>query len=73
MIVIVDPKRPTGAGESLSGAKAFFINPAVAENWPAIERHPDFQELAPAEKEDVKLKLPVSVQRYKAIWFTRFY
>lgn len=73
MIVIVDNKRPTGTGESLSGAKAFFINEAMIEDWDSIERHKDFQRLNPAEQADIRDQFCVSVQRFKALWSTRFY
>ena len=73
MIVIVDNKRSTGVGESLSGAKAFYINAALAEDWKAVESHPDFRHLDYAERMDVKSKFPVSAERYKVIWSTHFY
>ena len=73
MVVIVDNKRATGVGESLSGAKAFYINAGMAEDWQAVEHHPEFRSLDDAEREDVKCKFPVSAERYKAIWSTHFY
>lgn len=73
MIVIIDNKRPTGLGESLSGAKAFYIDAALAEDWKGVECHPDFQQLDYADRMEVKSKFPVSAQRYKAIWSTHFY
>jgi hypothetical protein len=72
MVVIVDNKRPTGVGESLSGAKAFYVSAAMIEDWHAVEQHPEFRRLDADEREDVKYKFPVSAQRYKAIWSTRF-
>ena len=72
MIVIVDNKRPTGVGESLSGAKAFYLSAGMIEEWQAVDQNPEFQRLDAAEREEVKHKLPVSIERFKAIWSTRF-
>jgi hypothetical protein len=72
MIVIVDNKRPTGAGESLSGARAFYINKGMMEDWQAVENHPEYRQLEPGEREIVKTKFPLSVEIYKMIWSTRF-
>ncbi len=73
MIVIVDNKRSTGVGESLSGAKAFYIDAAMVEDWKAVEGHREFRGLDCNERMDVKIKFPVCAKRYKALWSTRFY
>lgn len=73
MIVLVDNKRPTGIGESLSGAKAFFINASQISDWHNIEENPEYQHLDTDEQLSVKVNFPLSVQRFKAIWSTHFY
>jgi hypothetical protein len=73
MVVLIDNMRPTGIGESLSGSKAFFINKSMMEDWQSIEKHPEYLQLQPDERADVKSKYPLSVQIYKIIWSTPFY
>jgi hypothetical protein len=70
LLVFVDPKRPTGTGESISGSAAFFINAAISEEWHVVEQHPAFTQLCPEHQEIVRKKFPVCVERYKAIYFT---
>ena len=73
MIVLVDNKRPTGIGESLSGAKAFYISSEDIDDWQIVELHPDYQMLDVQDRLRVEAKFPESVERYKALWSTPFY
>jgi hypothetical protein len=61
MIVLVDKRRTTGIGESLSGDKAFYINANLIDNWYGVEMHPDFQRLSPQEQNEVRTKYSRSV------------
>ena len=67
MIIFVDDRRPTGLGESLSGAVAFYINSALIDDWHKVETHPEFQRLNPQDQEIVRSKFPRSVQIHQAI------
>jgi len=67
MIVFVDDRRPTGLGESLSGAEAFYISSTLIDDWHSVERHPEFQRLDPLDQEAVRSKFPRSVQIHHAI------
>ena len=58
MIVFIDDRRPTGIGESLSGAKAFYINSSLCNNWYSVEVHPEFQCLDPQDQESIKAAFP---------------
>ena len=67
LIVLIDPRRPTGVGESLSGDKAFYINLLNNEDWPHVEADPAFTELAAEEKRIVRKKYPQVLERYQII------
>jgi hypothetical protein len=67
MIVFVDERRPTGIGESLSGAVAFYINAALINDWHSVETHPDFQRLDTQDQDDVRAKFPRCVEIHRNI------
>lgn len=64
MIVIVDPRRPMGVGESLSGARAFYISVTRHDDWPEVETHPEYRRLHSADQAVVREKFTVSLERY---------
>lgn len=72
MIVIVDTRRPTGIGESLSGNPAFYINADCLDDWQTVENNPDYLTLAPDDQRDVRSKFPLAVERHRVIWSARF-
>jgi len=72
MIVIVDTRRPTGIGESLSGNPAFYINADCLDDWETVEHHPDYLSLDPNDQRDVRSKFPLAVERHHVIWSARF-
>ena len=67
MIVIIDDRRPTGIGESVSGAKAFYINSTLIDDWYRVETHPNFQRLGPQDKDAVRENFPRSLLIYHNI------
>jgi len=72
MIVIVDTRRPTGIGESLSGNPAFYINADCMDDWQTVENNPDYLTLDSDEQQDVRNKFPLAVERHRVIWSARF-
>lgn len=67
LIVLIDPKKPTGVGESLSGDKAFFINITEHEEWQYVENDPSYKALSAEERQVVRKKFPAVLERYKII------
>ena len=65
MLVYIDPRRPTGIGESLSGAPAFYIHVTTLNRWAEIEQHPAFLALPPAEQQIIRDKFPICLERYR--------
>lgn len=73
MLVFVHDRLPTGIGESLSGAKAFYINSSQMEDWQNVERHPEFRRLDPADQEAIRSEFPRSVQIHRILKKTSFH
>jgi hypothetical protein len=63
-MVFVDPRRPTGLGESLSGGRAFYINVERHDQWPVVETHAAFRDLDPDDQEIVRARFTTALDRY---------
>ncbi len=72
MIVLIHKSYPTGIGESLSGQKAFFINPTLIDSWNKVETHPEFQRLNTQEQDEVRTKYSRSTLIHRSIESIRF-
>ena len=67
IFVLIDPRRPTGLGESISGEKAFFVNVLQDEYLPHVESEPAFKQLTAEEKEIVRKIFPDVLERFRII------
>ena len=72
MLLFIDPRRPMGIGESLSGLSAFYITITTVEDWHLVEQSPDFRRLQAQDQETIKMKFPLCLERYHAIQSARF-
>ncbi|HBG04857.1 MAG: hypothetical protein A2075_11330 [Geobacteraceae bacterium GWC2_58_44] len=67
MVFFIHDRRPTGIGESLSGARAFYINSAQIDDWRSVETHPEFRSLDPEDQETIKAGFPRSVEIHRIL------
>lgn len=73
MVLLIHDRIPTGLGESLFGAKAFFINSSQIDDWSSVESSPEFQNLDPEDQEVIRTAFPRSVQVHRIIQNTNFH